>query len=1098
MKESPVTSASLSCHPLFKGEFSPFPLKKGVPRNEAGDLKIWTILFILFNLITTTAMAQNDWENEKVFGIGREEPRATFFPFESVEEAWVNQPNTSDRYLDLNGKWHFNLSKKPADKPSDFHKNEFDVSGWDLIDVPANWEVVGYDQPHYLDVNYPFENNPPFIQKHYNPVGSYKREFTLPEGWRGQQVFVYLGAVKSAYYILINGQKCGYNQGSKTPTEFNITDKLVQGTNTISLEVYRWCDGSYLEDQDFWRVSGIEREVYVYTVPDQHISDVHIEQKLTNNYQDGRLKVSGLTSDFSKRKMPKPSKVKASLYDDQNKMIWSETTDFPSDGNGEFSVETTIPNVKPWTAETPNLYSLILESEMADGRKLEAMKFQVGFREIEIENAQLLVNGSPITIRGVNRHEHDPVTGHVVDEASMIKDIELIKQYNLNAVRTSHYPNHPRWYELCNEYGLYIVDEANVESHGADIYDKKVTLGNKPSWGDAHLDRVKRMFHRDRNQPCIITWSLGNEAGSGINFETTYTWLKAQDTSRPIQYEMSQRTDFTDIEAPMYRTIERIEKYAKEIHERPLILCEYAHAMGNSVGNLQDYWDVIDSYDCLQGGFIWDWVDQTWAMKTEDGRAFWGYGGDFPKHEVPADSNFCANGLVQANRIPHPHIEEVKKVYQPIEFKWEKGKLLVRNRHDHIDLSGYDFKWSLKTDGREIELGKMSLKTIAHATDTIHINMKTQLNPKLDHHLEVYAYTKDEAPLIPAGHLVAREQFELMTFGLRPLTVSSHSSLELIEKNEFIGISGENFAYRINQKTGYINSLKFEGSEVLKSSIKPSFWRAPNDNDLGNGMPKRCAVWKIMEENLVLKNVEVVKSEKHFAEVVSSYSLGDVAGDFQLRCRVFASGDIGITQHITLKDSLSEMPRFGMQLQVDPDLDSITWFGRGPHENYIDRYTSAFRGQYSAPVRDLYHPYVRAQETGNHIDSRWLAVESDRLGLFVSGEPLMHFSAFHFDYEKLHHKDASEPNKHGSLVDEDDLIHLNIDLKQMGVGGDNSWGARPHEEYLLTDREYEFSFRIRPYQIGMEKPEKLSRFSALKMNEPKRKTAKGRKNLKVK
>ncbi|MFT4681559.1 MAG: beta-galactosidase, partial [Flavobacteriales bacterium] len=739
-----------------------------------------------------------------------------------------------------------------------------------------------------------------------------------------------------------------------------------------------------------------------------------------------------------------------------------------------------------------------LESEMADGRKLEAMKFQVGFREIEIKNAQLLVNGSPITIRGVNRHEQDPVTGHVVSEESMIRDIQLIKQYNLNAVRTSHYPNHPRWYELCNQYGLYIVDEANVESHGADIYDKKVTLGNKPSWGDAHLDRVKRMFMRDRNQPCIVTWSLGNEAGSGVNFETTYTWLKAQDKSRPIQYEMSQRTDFTDVEAPMYRTIERIEKYAKEVHERPLILCEYAHAMGNSVGNLQDYWDVIDSYDCLQGGFIWDWVDQTWAMKTKDGKAFWGYGGDFPKHEVPADSNFCANGLVQADRTPHPHLEEVKKVYQPIHFKWEKGKLLVRNRHDHIDLSGYDFKWSLKADGREIESGKFDLKTAAHAIDTLNINMKTVVHPKQDHHLEVYAHTKEEAPLIPAKHLVAREQFELMTYGLRPLNVPLHSSLELTDKKGLITLSGENFEYSINRETGFLSSMKFDNEELLVAPIKPNFWRAPNDNDLGNGMPKRCGIWKNLADDMSLDSVKIVKEEKHFAVVAATYSLAGIPGELELRYRFFSTGDVGVQEHIILKDSLAEMPRFGMEIQVRSDLDSIEWFGRGPHENYIDRYTSAFKGRYKAEVSDLYHPYVRAQESANHIDSRWLSVRSDEVGLFVSGDPIMHFSAFHFDYRKLHHKEKTEPNKHGSLVEEDDLIHLNIDLKQMGVGGDNSWGAKPHDEYLLTDLEYTFNFRIRPYTIGKERPDKLARFTSIKMNTPRPNAAEGRKNIQSK
>ncbi|MFX1533250.1 MAG: glycoside hydrolase family 2 TIM barrel-domain containing protein, partial [Promethearchaeota archaeon] len=606
----------------------------------------------------------NDWENPKILGRNKEAAHCTYIPYADTQTALKNDPLQSPFYLSLNGRWKFCWVKKPADHKLDFYKDNFDVSQWVDIIVPGNWELQGFGIPIYTNVIYPFPADPPHIPHDWNPVGSYRRTFTISNSWKDRQVFLHFGGVSSAMYVWLNGEKVGYSQGSKTPAEFNITEYLRKGENVLAVEVYRWCDGSYLEGQDFWKISGIERDVFLFSTPQVHIRDFFVRGDLDDNYIDGMLKVTVNVRNY----LPDVSGkhyVHIDLLDTDNKSVFETLTKEANIRNADkitIHFEQFVKKPAKWSAETPKLYSMLISLSNESGLITEVVSCKVGFRKVEIKDAQLLVNGIPIIIKGVNRHEHDPVTGRTVTEKLMIKDIQLMKQFNINAVRTSHYPNVPRWYELCDKYGLYVVDEANIESHGMG-YDPEDTLGNNPDWKEAHLDRTIRMVERDKNHPSIIIWSLGNEAGDGVNFEATYKWIHERDSSRPVQYEQAIEGPHTDIVCPMYSRIEQLEEYANKEQNRPLIMCEMLHAMGNSVGNMQDYWDVIEKHKVLQGGFVWDWVDQSFLKVDEDNMRYWAYGGDMGDDIVFNDGNFCINGLVQADRAPHPHLWEVKKVY---------------------------------------------------------------------------------------------------------------------------------------------------------------------------------------------------------------------------------------------------------------------------------------------------------------------------------------------------------------------------------------------------------------------------------------------------
>ncbi len=1040
----------------------------------------------LFGLAADTEKATpvNDWENPAIFGINTEPPHCTLMPFPDVQMALNKRPNDSPFYKTLNGTWKFHWVPKPADRPVDFYKEDFDVSQWVDISVPGNMEMHGYGIPIYLNIPYPFKANPPYIPHDNNPVGSYRRNFTVPDNWKGRQVILHFGGVNSAFYVWINGQKVGYSQDSKTPAEFNITSYLRPGENVLAVEVYRWCDGSYLEDQDFWRLSGIEREVYLYSIPEVHIRDFFALGDLDETYTDGHFKLDVEIKRYSPKSL-KDFMVEVDLMNVEQKSVFTKPltarVDLAKDLQAQVSFEQKVSQPLKWTAETPNLYTLLISLKNKKGERLEVVTAKVGFRKVELKGGQVLVNGVPIYLKGVNRHEHDPITGHVISEESMLKDIELMKKFNINSVRTCHYPNDPRWYELCDQYGLYVIDEANIESHGMG-YDPDKTLGNKEEWKPAHLDRTKRMVERDKNHPCIIFWSLGNEAGDGICFEATSAWIHQRDKSRLVHYERAELRPHTDIYCPMYARIEHLVKYASQEQTRPLIMCEYAHAMGNSLGNLQDYWDVIEKYKHLQGAHVWDWVDQGLLKKTADGREYFAYGGDFGPPGTPSDGNFCCNGLIQPDRKPNPHIWELKKVYQYVKVKAVDltiGKFEVINKHDFIDLGNYAGKWSITSDDQVIAVGELPvLKTPARSSEIIQLDLpKIQPTPGMEYFLKIDFHLKQARGLVPENHLVAWDQFELpISIAAEKVQLSKLPELKLKETGQKIEISNPTIRVDFDKKTGDMTSLNFNGKEYLLRGPRPDFWRAPTDNDFGNRMPIRCGIWRNAGNNRVLQKITTQKVSQQQIRVEVIYTIPAGNSKTIVRYDVFGSGDILVENQFTPgATDLPEIPRLGMTMTLPEDFDQITWSGRGPHESYWDRKTGAAVGIYSGAVIDQYYPYIRPQENGNKTDVRWVALTGkDGWGLLAVGMPLLEVSAHHFAIEDFDEGDAKR-NRHTVDVIRKPLVTLNLNYKQTGVGGDNSWGARPHAEYTLSPKEYSYRFRIRPFSTKTEDAKKLSK-----------------------
>jgi beta-galactosidase len=1018
-----------------------------------------------------------EWENPRIFSVNAEPMHATFIPFADEVSALKNDKTASPFYQSLNGTWKFNWVTKPADRPLDFYKPGYDVSRWKDIPVPANLEFQGYGLPIYVNETYewvkpPAQPDPPHVPHDYNPVGSYRRTFTLPDQWKDKEVFVHFGAVKSAFYVWINGRYVGYSEDSKTPAEWDITPYLQGGENSIALEVYRWSDGSYLECQDFFRLSGIERDVFLSAAPKVRIRDFWAVADLDQNYKDGKLAV---TVDL-KNKMPGLEAglltIDIKVCDTGGKTIASETKafDMSRKESGTLIFERKILSPRKWTAETPDLYSLVVSLKDKNGRILEAVGCRVGFRKVEITDGQLLVNGERILLKGVNRHEHDPYTAHVISEESMLKDIELMKQFNINAVRTCHYPDDPRWYELCDEHGLYLIDEANIESHGMGYGEK--SLAKNPDWGPAHLDRTMRMVERDKNHPSVIIWSLGNEAGDGINFEASSAWIHQRDKTRPVHYERAEYRPHTDIFCPMYVRIEDLEAYALKKQTRPLIMCEYAHSMGNSTGNLQDYWDVIEKYDQLQGAFIWDWVDQGYAKKNEKGELYWAYGGDYGPPDTPSDKNFCCNGLVAPDRRPHPALWEVKKVYQYVKI----GQTLmtdgrrgidISNKYGFTNLNKYDIRWEYLADGVVPQAqGLIKNPDIVPGESKIFALNIPALEPKpgVEYFLNVYVVSAEDAPLIPRGHIVALEQFrDRVVRPAEKTPAASLATLKLTQNPDSAVVEGKDFSVAFDKKSGILASWNFEGTPLVRQGPAPNFWRAPTDNDFGNRMDKRCAVWRKAGDNRALDKFEVKQLSAAEIEAVADFSLKDVQAKYQIRYRILGSGDVIIESRFspTIRN-LPEIPRFGMKMALPAGFDKIQWYGRGPHENYIDRKTSAFAGVYKSAMAEMLIPYVSIQEYGNRTDVRWLALSNkDGVGLLAVGMPRLDFSALPYTAEDL--TQSNRGDKHPADIAKRDFTALNLDYGQMGVGGDDSWGAPVHPQYQLRVLEYSYKFRLRPF-----------------------------------
>jgi beta-galactosidase len=1027
-----------------------------------------------------------EWEDISVPSRNAEPMHVTYIPYDTTAQALRNDFKGSPYYLSLNGLWKFKWVPKPADRPVDFFKDGYDVSPWADFPVPSNWEFKGYGTPRYMNSDYTFgpePPQPPKVPRDANPVGSYKRTFRIPPHWQGREVFLHFGGVNSAFYVWVNGQQVGYSQDSKTPAEFNITRYLREGENTVAMQVYRYSVGSYLEAQDMWRISGVEREVYLFSTSRVHIRDFFARAGLDEKFVDGNLRVTVSLRNLLDRATAR-YRVRLQLYDSRRRPVFSkplvQEADLAAGATAEVEFAQSVPSPAHWTAETPNLYSLVLTLTDAKDKVLEVVTSKVGFRNVEIRGGQLLVNGVPIYIKGVNRHEHDPVEAKVMSEELLRKDIQLMKQLNINAVRTSHYPNVPRWYELCDEFGLYVIDEANIESHGMG-YRPERTLANKPEWLPLHMDRTVRMVERDKNHPAVIIWSLGNEAGDGPNFQATYRWVKQRDPSRPVQYERAELRPHTDIYAPMYTRIPQLIKYAATEQPRPLIMCEYAHAMGNSVGDFQDYWDVIYAHRQLQGGLIWDWVDQGILKTNERGERYFAYGGDFS--DSPTDQNFLCNGVVLPDRTPHPHAWEVKKVYQYIKvepFDWRRNQFKITNRYDFLALGGFEISWKLVAEDKILASGKLPrLEVPPRSSTTVTVSLPSiDPQPGVEYFLTFSSGTTMATPLIPRGYEVAWDQLPvpaskpvetLVDLGRLP-------ALKLAETAEEVSVSGADFAIAFDKRAGTIRSFRYKGVELIRTGPIPDFWRAPTDNDYGNGMPVRCAVWREAGAKRVVDSVSATQVSEKEVQIRVEAALPAGNSRYTTTYTVYASADVIVENSFTPGQAgLPKLPRFGMQMTLPVSFDTITWYGRGPHENYWDRQTSAAVGIYRGTVMEQYHPYIRPQENGYKTDVRWVALTNpDGIGLVALGMPLVSTAASHFSIADYEHG-AQKEQRHSVDLRKRDLVTFNVDYRQMGVGGDDSWGARPHDEYMLPAKPYSYAFRLRPFSAKEESPAALSK-----------------------
>lgn len=1051
-----------------------------------------TLATLFINSTFSHAQTREPWENHQVFAINKEAPHATLFPFASPSAALVNNKANSANYLLLNGLWKFNWQRSAQSQPVGFEQSDYDDSNWGHIPVPGNWEVKGYGYPIYLDERFPFTTTWPNAPKDYNPIGSYRKTFELPNHWKNKQVFLHVGAAKSSLDVWLNGEKVGFSQGSKTPAEFDLSPYLTDKNNTLAFQIRRWTDASYLESQDMLRISGIERDVYLYATPKQHIFDVHAKPTLNNTFNQGQLEVDLLVKNYGSVKtvsmvemqLLDPRKDMSVLVNQQRKLTTA------GEKSTEISLSSNIASPKLWSAEEPNLYTLLINLKDKKGDVIESVRSDIGFRRVESVNGQLLVNGKAITIRGVDRHETDPVHGHVVTKASMEKDIQLMKQFNINAVRSSHYPNDPYWYELTDKYGMYVIDEANIESHPLAI-DEKTQLGNEMSWLPAHLDRTQRMFERDKNHPSIIIWSLGNEAGTGKIFEATYKWLKDNDTSRLVQYEPAKESHYTDVFAPMYPSIERLVEYAESNPTRPGIMIEYAHAMGNSVGNLQDYWNAIEKYDVLQGGFIWDWVDQALAYTDENGIKYWAYGKDFHP-TLPSDGNFLNNGLMNANREPHPHAFEVKKVYQAIRFHQNSAKptvFVVENRYDFIDLSRFGLRWKIEADGKTIANGAQAFPTVkAGEKQTLSLSLpQLPTSDNKEYFITLTAVVNQPYGLLNAGHELAFEQFKLPVSvkaitddalaKKSPKLKSAKQSIKLVkESNSTLVFSNGVSEIVFNKKTGWLTAFNYQNTPLIKQPLAANFWRAPTDNDLGNGMQNWAAIWQKAGNELTLNSFTSAPVDNGYlvkARFISQY----FKGMLDLSYLVQHNGSLHVNSVLTLDDgqNLPNLPRFGIQLTMPSTFELMSWFGRGPHENYADRKTSAPVSLYKSAVKDQIHDYVRPQENANKTDVRWVALKNNQnMGLIAVGDNLLNTSAWPYlqsDIDFISGKDGAESasglvpvtSKHGAHLPMRDLVTLNIDHKQMGVGGDTSWGRLVHPEYTIPAKSMHYGFTLMPF-----------------------------------
>ncbi len=1028
-----------------------------------------------FVLVLDSPAAEHDWENQAVVARNKEPARVDAYPYPTRAGAIAGRRDANPWIQSLNGKWDFHWAPDPDHRPVDFYRPDFDTSNWKSIEVPGNWQTQGFGVPLYSNQPYPFKKDPPSVMKdppesftnftERNPVGSYRRSFELPKSWNGRTVFMQFNGVDSAFYLWINGKSVGYSQGSRTPATFDVTRFLQPGRNSLAVEVYRYCDGSYLEDQDFWRLSGIFRDVFLWSAGDVTVRDFFFHADLDSAFADASVRIDGDLSNFNGEAAV--VSVEAELLDSDGTPVKHVTLPgitLAAKSRKQFRLPAfTIQAPRKWTAETPDLYRLIITLKNEQGAVVEVTGHDVGFRKVEIRDGQLLVNGKAIYIKGVNRHEHDPVTGHAVSLASMERDVRLMKQSNINTVRTSHYPDDTRWYQLCDRLGLYVIDEANIESHGMGYGAE--SLAKDPSWKRAHLERTERMVERDKNHASIIIWSLGNEAGNGVNFQATYDWIKKRDPGRPVQYERAGLESNTDIYCPMYAPISRLLKYASESQTRPLILCEYAHAMGNSVGNLQDYWDAIEGHRQLQGGCIWDWVDQglLTPIKKEEPlgqlNTYFAYGGDFG--DVPNDGNFCINGLVQPDRRPNPHLLEVRKVYQSIKVTpadLSRNRVRVENKNHFINTSAFDAFWLVRRDGHGVAGGRLPRVDVRPQTSREIVVPIPVLKEPGEYLLTVAFALPTDTGWAKKGHRVAWDQLRLPEAGSDVATPDPEGEMEAIERGGQIVIEGAQVRAVIDRSTAALTSYRVGGTDLLAAPLRPNFWKTPNDNQFRNRFVQRMGAWRNAVDQWKVSGVTVRSSPGH-VDVVAQGALPVDGASLQLTYSIRTDGAIDVRcDYGAAKKAVPYLPRFGMTCAVKDRYHIVEWYGRGPQETYWDRKTGGEIAIYRRERLQMVFPYVRAQDTGNRTDVRWFTLRDDQgVGLKIQGNQLISFSTWPFTSDDL------EKATHNHQLPRRDTTTVHIDYKLHGLGGDNSWGAKTHPEYTLpSNRPYHLSFRLLP------------------------------------
>lgn len=1041
---------------------------------------------LLAALIPTcfSTAAPEPWQDPLVTSINKLPARATSQSFASATDLRDLPREASSRYLSLNGTWDFLFAPNPASAiPDDSFSQPLPSLDWQPIQVPGNWELQGFGTPIYTNITYPWTPvNPPYPPTEDNPVGIYRRTFEVPSDWSDLQVRLHFGGVSSAFHCWVNQRYVGFSKDSHLPAEFDVTKFLLPGANSVVTKVYRWSDGSYLEDQDHWRLSGLHRDVFLTAAPKLQIDDFFVTTDLDDSYNDASLRVAIKLNNLDSRDTSNWT-VEGALYDPSGARVQTTPLSVSADhllnrrwisrGNPSLAdLEATIESPLQWTAETPNLYTLVLTLKSPDGTTIDARSCRVGFREIEFRDGELFVNGQPTILYGVNRHDHHHIHGKRVPEATLIQDAKLMKQFNFNAVRTSHYPNDPRWLEICDQYGIYVIDETNIETHGIGG-----RLSTDPLWTAAHLDRVQRMVERDKNHPSIIFWSLGNESGTGPNHAAMAAWAKTYDPTRFIHYEGAQTNTswrdldkypdppYVDMISRMYTDIGTMVRLANNPADpRPVIWCEYAHAMGNSLGNFYKFWDAIRANKRLIGAFIWDWTDQGILRTDADGKQYWIYGGD--SGEPIHDGNFCINGVISPDQTPKPATWEAKKIQQPIAVEaldLKTGTLRVTNWHDHSDLSRYVISWQISENGLPHLSDTLTpLSTRARETDTIHIPLPANLDQsENEYHLRIDFSLANDASYAPAGHLVAWEQFPL-NVPVPPIEKEPQGApLKISETDESLLLSSKDFSARFDKKTGALSSYQIDGRELLRSPLVPNFWRPLTDNDIGGKLVDDAGIWQQATRDLSVTEFGHTQFNKNtfFLTVESTFLEGKAT--IQSTYQITSDGKIETHHTFVADNSLPFLPRLGFTAQIDASLDLLRWYGRGPHESYWDRHRGAAIAQYSKSVsRDFFH-YVRPQESNNLWDTRWAELtNADGKGIRISStdyQPLS-FSAWPYSHQDL------VTAKHINELTTRDFVTLNIDHLQMGVGGDDSWSkaALPHPEFRIPAGTYNYAFTIEP------------------------------------